>query len=181
MQKGFARPGYFFIDGKGIIREKFFDARYHERLTGNSLWASFSRNWGKVTETVEAPHLQLALEQADATGFPGTRIALAVEVRLPPDVHVYAPGTKGHKPIKLLLDPIPQLQLQPWFIRHRKRAMCGRSRNKCPFLRDPCTSARIFRWLRERSSGVRLAKTGKLSRSPESSSIRRATRSRVMR
>ena len=28
MQKGFARPGYFFIDRKGIIREKFFDARY---------------------------------------------------------------------------------------------------------------------------------------------------------
>ena len=56
-----------------------------------------------------------------------------------------------------------------WFIRHRKRAMCGRSRNKCPFLRDPFTSARIFRWLRERSSEVRLAKTGKLSRSPESS------------
>jgi hypothetical protein len=41
------------------------------------------------------------------------RITLAVEVRLPPDVHVYAPGTKGYKPIKLLLDPIPQLQLQP--------------------------------------------------------------------
>jgi hypothetical protein len=67
-----------------------------------------------------------------------------------------------------------------WFIRHRKRAICGRSRNKCPFLRDPFTSAKIFRWLRERSSGVRLAKTGKLSRSPESSSIRRVTRSRAM-
>jgi hypothetical protein len=32
---------------------------------------------------------------------------------LPPHVHVYAPGTKEHKPIKLLLGPIPQLQLQP--------------------------------------------------------------------
>ena len=37
MQKGFARPGYFFIDSKGIIREKFFEARYRERLTGNSI------------------------------------------------------------------------------------------------------------------------------------------------
>jgi hypothetical protein len=67
----------------------------------------------EVTETVETPHLQLALEQSDAIGFPGTRITLAVEVRLPPDVHVYAPGTKGPTPVKLLLDPIPQLQLQP--------------------------------------------------------------------
>jgi hypothetical protein len=114
MQKGFARPGYLFIDGKGIIREKFFDARYRERLTGNSLLAKLFPELGQeVTETVEAPHLQLALEQSDATGVPGTRITLAVEVRLPPDVHVYAPGTKGYKPIKLLLDPIPQLQLQP--------------------------------------------------------------------
>ena len=24
MQKGFARPGYFFIDSTGVIREKFF-------------------------------------------------------------------------------------------------------------------------------------------------------------
>ncbi len=39
MQKGFARPGYFFIDTKGIIREKFFEAKYRERLTGNSLVA----------------------------------------------------------------------------------------------------------------------------------------------
>jgi hypothetical protein len=37
MQKGFARPGYFFVDGKGIIRENFFDARYRERR--NSLLA----------------------------------------------------------------------------------------------------------------------------------------------
>jgi hypothetical protein len=40
MQKGFVRPGYFFIDGKGIIREKFFDARYRSRLTRNSLFAA---------------------------------------------------------------------------------------------------------------------------------------------
>jgi len=111
MQKGFARPGYFFLDGKGIIREKFFEAKYRERLTGNSLIAKLFLELGQeVTETVKAPHLQLALEQSDATGIPGTRVTLVVEVRLPPDVHVYAPGTKGYKPIKLVLDPIPQLE-----------------------------------------------------------------------
>jgi peroxiredoxin len=36
MQKGFARRGNFFIDANGIIREKFFEAKYRERLTGNS-------------------------------------------------------------------------------------------------------------------------------------------------
>jgi peroxiredoxin len=44
MQKGFARPGYFFIDANGIIREKFFEAKYRERLTGNSVLSKLFRN-----------------------------------------------------------------------------------------------------------------------------------------
>jgi hypothetical protein len=32
-------------------------------------------------------------------------------VRLPADVHVYAPGTQGYKPVKLVIDPIPDLEL----------------------------------------------------------------------
>ena len=114
MQKGFARPGYFFIDTNGIIREKFFEAKYRERLTGNSIISKLFPELGQeVTETVEAPHLQLALEQSDLTGVPGTRVTIVAEVRLPPDVHVYAPGTQGYKPIRLLLDPVPQLEFKP--------------------------------------------------------------------
>ncbi len=114
MQKGFARPGYFFIDTKGIIREKFFEAKYRERITGNSIISKLFPELGQeVTETVEAPHLQLALEQSDRIGVPGTRVTLAAEVRLPPDVHVYAPGAQGYKPIKLVMDPVPQLELKP--------------------------------------------------------------------
>jgi len=114
MQKGFARPGYFFIDPNGVIREKFFEAKYRERLTGNSLISKLFPELGQeVTETVEAPHLQLALEQSDPTGVPGTRVTLVAEVRLPPDVHVYAPGTQGYKPIKLVIEPVPQLELKP--------------------------------------------------------------------
>jgi len=114
MQKGFARPGFFFIDPSGIIREKFFEAKYRERLTGNSIISKLFPELGQeVTETVEAPHLQLVLEQSDPIGVPGTRITLVAEVRLPPDVHVYAPGTQGYKPIKLAIDTIPQLELKP--------------------------------------------------------------------
>jgi Disulphide bond corrector protein DsbC/AhpC/TSA family len=114
MQKGFARPGYFFVDPSGVVREKFFEAKYRERLTGNSIIAKLFPELGQeVTETVEAPHLQLALEQSDPVGVPGTRVTLVAEVRLPPDVHVYAPGTQGYKTIKLLIDPIPQLDFKP--------------------------------------------------------------------
>ena len=114
MQKGFARPGYFFIDTNGIIREKFFEAKYRERLTGNSIIAKLFPELGQeVTETVEAPHLRLALEQSDPTGVPGTRITLVAEVRLPPDVHVYAPGTQGYKPIRLVIDAMREMEFKP--------------------------------------------------------------------
>jgi hypothetical protein len=114
MQKGFARPGYLFIDAKGIIRETFFEAKYRERLTGNSIIAKLFPELGQeVTQTVEAPHLQLALEQSDLTGVPGTRVTLAAEVRLPQDVHVYAPGAQGYKPTRLVLDAMPEMQFTP--------------------------------------------------------------------
>jgi hypothetical protein len=111
MQKGFARPGYFFIDTKGIIREKFFEAKYRERLTGSSIISDLFPELGEeVTQTVEAPHLQLALEQSDSIGVPGTRVTLVAEVRLSPDVHVYAPGAQGYKPVKLVMDTMPEIE-----------------------------------------------------------------------
>ena len=114
MQKGFARPGYFSIDQNGVIKEKFFEAKYRERLTGASLIAKLFPELGQeVTETVKTPHLELALEQSDRTGVPGTRVTLAAEVRLPDDVHVYAPGVQGYKPMKLVIDPIPDVELKP--------------------------------------------------------------------
>jgi hypothetical protein len=114
MQKGFARPGYLFIDHSGIIREKFFEAKYRERLTGNSLVSKLFPELGQeVTETVEATNLKLTLEQSDPIGYPGTRITLAAEVRLPQDVHVYAPGAQGYKPVKLVIDAMREMEFPP--------------------------------------------------------------------
>jgi peroxiredoxin len=112
--KGMARPGYFFIDTKGVIREKFFEAKYRERLTGNSVLAKLFPELGEeVTATVEAPHLQLIVGQSDRAGVPGNLVTLTADVRLPPDVHVYAPGTQGYKPIKLVMDPVPDFEFRP--------------------------------------------------------------------
>jgi len=117
--KGMARPGYFFIDTQGIIREKFFDAKYRERLSGNGVIAKLFPELGEeVTSTVEAPHLKVALEQSDRAGVPGSRITVTAEVKLPPDVHVYAPGTQGYKPIHLSIDPVPGLDFTPTLYPH---------------------------------------------------------------
>jgi len=110
---GMARPGYFFIDPEGMIREKFFEAKYRERLTGNTVLSKLFPELGEeVTDTVEAPHLQLSVGQSDRVAVPGNLVTLTAEVRLPPDVHVYAPGTKGYKTVKLSIDPLPDFELR---------------------------------------------------------------------
>lgn len=112
--KGMARPGYFYIDTRGIIQEKFFEAKYRERLSGNSVIAKLFPELGEeVTSAVQAPHLKLLAEQSDRTAFPGSRITLTAEVQLPQDVHVYAPGAKDYKPVHLLIDGTPGVQLEP--------------------------------------------------------------------
>jgi len=112
--KGMARPGYFFIDPKGIIREKFFEAKYRERLSGNNVIAKlFPELSEEVINTIQDPHLEVALQQSDPTGVPGSLITLTAEVRLPHDVHVYAPGTKGYKPIELVIDSTPNVEPRP--------------------------------------------------------------------
>jgi hypothetical protein len=109
--KGMARPGYFFIDTKGTIREKFFEAKYRERFSGNNVIGKLFPELGdEVTDNVEAPHLTLAIAQSDRTGFPGGLIRLTAEVQLPPDVHVYAPGVQGYKPIALVMDAAPGME-----------------------------------------------------------------------
>ena len=53
------------------------------------------------------------MQQSDRSGVPGTRITLAAEVQLPPEVHVYAPGTEGYKPIKLVLEEMKEVEPKP--------------------------------------------------------------------
>jgi hypothetical protein len=101
--QGMARPGFFFIDPKGTIREKFFEAKYRERLSGNNVIAKLFPELGEeVINRVQAPHLEIAIQQSDRAGVPGSVVA-----------HVYAPGTKGYKPIELVIDPAPNLEFRP--------------------------------------------------------------------
>jgi peroxiredoxin len=110
---GMARPGYFYIDPEGVIREKFFEAKYRERLTGNTVLSKLFPELGEeVTDTVDAPHLQLSMGQSDRVAVPGNLVMLTADVHLPPDVHVYAPGTKGYKAIKLVVDPLPDFEVR---------------------------------------------------------------------
>ena len=119
--KGMARPGYFYIDTEGVIREKFFETKYRQRFSGNNVIGKLFPELGEeVTDTVQAPHLSLAVEQSDRTTFPGGRITLMAEVQLPPDVHVYSPGIQGYKSIALVLGPTAGMEFTPVSYPHAK-------------------------------------------------------------
>jgi hypothetical protein len=106
MTKGMAYPGFFYIDGSGVIREKYFEAKYTDRFTANNVIGKlFPELAEEVSQNVDAPHLRLSLTQSDNAVAPGSRVTLAAEIELPPGVHVYSPGVKGYRPIQLELQP----------------------------------------------------------------------------
>jgi len=112
--KGMASPGYIYISNDGRILQTFFEENYRERYTANNVIA---RLFPELTETdvrtLTAPHVTLHLGQSDLVVGPGSRIILFVEVTLPPDVHVYAPGAQGDKPILLQLDSASEFKSGP--------------------------------------------------------------------
>ncbi len=112
INKGMALPGFFYIDKGGVIREKYFEASYADRFTPNNVIAKlFPELTVEVIQKVEAPQLEVELAQSDRTVIPGNRLSLTVDVQLPPDMHVYAPGARGYKPIQLTVRPSLEIRL----------------------------------------------------------------------
>jgi hypothetical protein len=80
MTKGMAYPGFFYIDQNGVIREKYFEAKYANRFTANNVIGKlFPELIEEVSQNVEAPHLRLTLTQSDRAVAPGNRVTLAAE------------------------------------------------------------------------------------------------------
>jgi hypothetical protein len=114
MNKGMAYPGFFYIDTSGVIREKYFEAKYSNRFTPNNVIGKlFPELAEEVSQNVKGPHLRLTLGQSDRTVISGSRVTLSAEIELPPDVHVYAAGVRGYKPIQLLLHPSAGIEIEP--------------------------------------------------------------------
>lgn len=114
MERGMAFPGFFYLDRRGRIKEKFFDTAYTNRYTANNVITKlFPELIEQATRKVEAAHIGLTLQQSDQIAVPGSRLALITEVSLARDLHVYAPGVKGYIPIELKLEPVPEVKLDP--------------------------------------------------------------------
>jgi peroxiredoxin len=112
--KGMSYPGFAYVSADGLVQETFFEEDFHTRFTGNNvLTKSFPELGGVAPKDVPTPHLQLKLSQSDDVVAPGNRVTLVAELALPPDMHVYAPGVQGYKPVALELNSNPNATFQP--------------------------------------------------------------------
>jgi peroxiredoxin len=97
---GIPYPGVFVLDGKGIIRAKYFADDYRERYTSAGI---LLHEFGVIPPAddneIEGKQLTLQAGASNALVSAGQTIALTLEVELKPNMHVYAPGVDGYIPI----------------------------------------------------------------------------------
>jgi hypothetical protein len=81
--KGMAHPGFFYIDSGGVIREKYFEAKYTDRFTPNNVIGKlFPELTEEESQKIETPHLRLTLEQSDRDVVPGSRVSFIAQIEL---------------------------------------------------------------------------------------------------
>jgi peroxiredoxin len=113
-QVGMAFPGTFILDRQGRVTSRFFEDFYIERNTVSSIMMRLGGGKGTVPGTrISTAHFDLTTYPSDSTVAAGNRIALALEVKPGPRMHVYAPGAANYRVISLKLDAQPFVRPVP--------------------------------------------------------------------
>jgi hypothetical protein len=83
-----------------VVVAKYFEEDYTQRYTVSDILAKeFGATVDAANSTIEAKHLRVSASAGAEEVHIGQRIVLALDVDIPPDVHVYAPGVQGYNPI----------------------------------------------------------------------------------
>lgn len=108
---GMAFPGNMVVDTEGRVTQRFFEDFYIERNTISSLLLKIG---GSASDSVPATKISTA--HLDITSYPSTtgiapgqRFTVNVDVAPHAKVHVYAPGAKDYRVIRLKLDAAPEI------------------------------------------------------------------------
>ena len=93
-------PGTYILDARGVVKAKYFEDDYRERVTAGSILLREFRVGGSKQTEIRAAHATIRTSSTNETVFAGSRITLSLELELPKGVHAYAPGVEGgYKPI----------------------------------------------------------------------------------
>jgi len=109
---GMAFPGNFILDREGRVQSRSFEDSYIERNTVSSLLIRLGAADAPVAATkISTSHLDITTYPSDSVVAPGNRFAVILNIEPHPKIHVYAPGAKGYRVIKLVMEPNPQIRV----------------------------------------------------------------------
>jgi hypothetical protein len=104
-------PGTFVLDRQSIVRERYFEDAYQERVTTASVLVRRGATPFGPALSVETPHLTFTAGVSDAEVAPGERLSIVLDVEPRRGMHVYAPGKHSYQVIALAIDPQPWLRV----------------------------------------------------------------------
>ena len=114
MAYGVPFPGTFLVDGNGVVRSKYFEDSYRDRVSAPTiLLREFGSAAGTREHTARTSHLEMKYYATRDTVRPNLRFTLVADFQLPPKMHVYAPSVQGYIPIRFELDPSPYFTAHP--------------------------------------------------------------------
>jgi hypothetical protein len=114
MGKGTPYPGTLMLDPEGRVTSRYFEEFYRERITASTVLMKLGAAAEPVRATkLSAPHLEIKTWPTDVSISPGNVFALALHAVPGEHIHVYAPGAKGYRVLKLELSPQQYVRVLP--------------------------------------------------------------------
>ncbi len=111
---GIPYPGTFLVDAAGVVRERFFEERYWNRMTMPAALWRLGVALAADAAVLDREHVRIRTSASDAAVYPGNRFTLFVEVEPSPGVHVYGPAVGGgYQRLEVSIDPLPFLTVHP--------------------------------------------------------------------
>ncbi len=107
---GIPYPGTFLVDAAGIVRQRFFEERYWNRLTMPAVLSRLGMALAVDPVSVDREHLQIRSSASEASVYPGNRFTLFVDVIPLQGVHIYGPAVGGgYQGLQVTIEPLPYL------------------------------------------------------------------------
>jgi hypothetical protein len=102
-------PGTFIVDANGVVKSRFFERAYQERNTMASVLVKAGANLDVRGTRITARYLTATTYTTDQVAAPGTHFSIVVDAVPGRNVHVYAPGVSGYRPVAIVIEPQPGL------------------------------------------------------------------------
>jgi peroxiredoxin len=111
---GIAFPGTFILDRQGRVTSRYFEDFYIERNTLSSVMMRLDNRVAPVAGTkLSTAHLEVTTYPSEPGIAPGNRFSIAFDVQPHKGIHVYAPGAKDYRVIRVAIEPQPFVRTLP--------------------------------------------------------------------